>query len=68
MGWELIILDILFRLQQDGSLTSGGPFRWAYKQQSRALQAPCQSESLLPMVTDINFLPMTSIPCQETRL
>ena len=24
MGWELIILDILFRLQQDGSLTAGG--------------------------------------------
>ena len=32
MGWELIILDILFRLQQDGSLTARGPFRWAYKQ------------------------------------
>ena len=24
MGWELIILDILFRLQQDGSLTAEG--------------------------------------------
>ena len=46
MGWEPIILDILFRLQQDGSLTARGPFRWAYKQQSRALQAPCQSVSL----------------------
>ena len=68
MGWELIILDILFHLQQDGSLTAGGPFRWAYKQQSRGLQAPCQSVSLLPMATDINFLPMTSIPCQEIRL